>query len=623
MQQSLHLTSDIIDWVKEYSKNKKVYVEDLFLGPFNSFFTTLSKNINCLNPRQLLWHVLNNNCDIIRCQCGTPVKWFRNGNCYRNTCSPTCAGKKSRKLKKESKKSSTPWYQDPVKLAAAIEKRRQRCFEKYGVTSHQQRPDVRKKTAETNIKKYGYSVPTGNSTIMAKAAATFKERFTKDSDNHKKLIDKRKKTSLTKYGVEFPMQNDEIKNRQHDSMQTRYGVKHALLDETLNNKRKITNLEKFGVEEAIASDAVKQKIIKAFKEKYGENNWIQANYSELAKSILFDQDKFKSELSGMTLDQAKDYLKVSLRTILNYSQKYNLRDIFIQVKITNDEQQIKDLLDSLINTDLYIQNSKSIIPPYELDFFIPSKNLAIEINGLYWHSELGGGQRNRSYHITKWKKCRENNITLLMFNSCDLKEKFHLVESKIKRHLQIPSPVVGARKLKIELCSDYSIEENFLNVWHLQGPSSNRNICFVAKYQDKIVGISTWKYKNSHAELVRFATDVNYSYPGLLSKMIKEFIRVTGFVGTIISYSNNQYGDGKAYISSGFQFNEITPPGYSYTNNYIKLESRIKFQKHKLAKIFDLDEQTISGLSEWEIMKEHGYDRIWDCGHTRWVFQSK
>ena len=33
---------------------------------------------------------------------------------------------------------------------------------------------------------------------------------------------------------------------------------------------------------------------------------------------------------------------------------------------------------------------------YELDFYIPSKKIGIEVNGNYWHSEVGG-KRNKKY----------------------------------------------------------------------------------------------------------------------------------------------------------------------------------------------------------------------------------
>jgi len=34
--------------------------------------------------------------------------------------------------------------------------------------------------------------------------------------------------------------------------------------------------------------------------------------------------------------------------------------------------------------------NKSIIPPYEIDIYLPNINLGIEMNGIYWHSEVSG-----------------------------------------------------------------------------------------------------------------------------------------------------------------------------------------------------------------------------------------
>lgn len=41
----------------------------------------------------------------------------------------------------------------------------------------------------------------------------------------------------------------------------------------------------------------------------------------------------------------------------------------------------------------------------------------------------------------------------------------------------------------------------------------------------------------------------------------------------------------------------------------------MQFQKHKLVKL-----GCDSLLTEWEIMQNLGYDRIWDCGQTTWVW---
>ena len=58
----------------------------------------------------------------------------------------------------------------------------------------------------------------------------------------------------------------------------------------------------------------------------------------------------------------------------------------------------------------------------------------------------------------------------------------------------------------------------------------------------------------------------------------------------------------------------------SNIDKYKTLKNRMSFQKHMLHKIlpnFD------NNLSEWENMKQHGFDRIWDCGNGKYVFVNK
>ena len=522
----------------------------------------------------------------------------------------------ARSPRKESIKKD-PWYTDPERVTEITEKRRKASLEKYGVDHHRKRPEIAEKIRQTNIERYGSPNPFGNTEIRQKARNTFAEKHLNNEDNLRNLVNNRRQTSMARYGVEHPMLSAEIKNRLADTMLSRHGVRHALQNKNLNDKRKSTNLERYGCEEPIASPAVRMKIAKTVQDRYGYDNWAKSAVSEWAMGVLSDPAVFSAELCGMTLDQAKDHLGVSLRTVLNYASKHDLRGIFSMVKITNPEILIKDLLTELIGSSNFEINRKNIIHPMELDFFIPDKNLAIEVNGLYWHSEIGGG-RNRSYHFTKWKRCLKKNITLLQFSSFEMQNKFELVKSRIKRYLGIPVPVVGSRKLSIEILDNYQIERDFLDKWHLQGSTTNRNFVLAAYHQGEMVSISTWKIDRDIAELVRFATRTDQSYPGLLSRMIKRFINETGFFGTMISYSSNNHGSGKLYASSGFSRIGYTSPGYRYTKDYTNTQSRLEFQKHKLQELFGLDDDYVSMRSEWEIMQDFGFDRVWDSGNTKW-----
>ena len=52
-------------------------------------------------------------------------------------------------------------------------------------------------------------------------------------------------------------------------------------------------------------------------------------------------------------------------------------------------------------------------------------------------------------------------------------------------------------------------------------------------------------------------------------------------------------------------------------NNYKNIIGRLGFQKHRLSKVLSSFDKN---LSEWENMKLGGYDRIWDCGHSKWIY---
>lgn len=56
------------------------------------------------------------------------------------------------------------------------------------------------------------------------------------------------------------------------------------------------------------------------------------------------------------------------------------------------EHIVRSWLDD--NNVKYETNVKNIIPPKELDIYIPDKHIAIECNGIYWHSDMKKYQIN-------------------------------------------------------------------------------------------------------------------------------------------------------------------------------------------------------------------------------------
>lgn len=63
------------------------------------------------------------------------------------------------------------------------------------------------------------------------------------------------------------------------------------------------------------------------------------------------------------------------------------------------ETKLAEYIQQLDDSISCMTRCRKVIPPYELDIYIPNKKLAIEYDGLYWHSEANG--KNKQYHLSK------------------------------------------------------------------------------------------------------------------------------------------------------------------------------------------------------------------------------
>lgn len=255
------------------------------------------------------------------------------------------------------------------------------------------------------------------------------------------------------------------------------------------------------------------------------------------------------------------------------------------------------------------ENTRTIIKPLELDFYIRSHNIAIEMNGVYWHTQLTG-RKNRNYHKNKMMQCRKLGIKLISFTDLDWYENEDLCKSMIKHSLGMSSRIY-ARKCKLVSVSPKEARV-FFELNHIDG-HVNASHYIGLEYQGEVVSclsISKSRFDlDFEHEVIRFASKMNTAVIGGFSKMLKSFK-----TKSIMTYSNNLYGHGGVYEASGFHKISETTPGYKYYKSG-KLYSRQQFQKHKLSsKLEKFDPMK----TEWENMVLNGYDRIWDCGNIKW-----
>ena len=350
--------------------------------------------------------------------------------------------------------------------------------------------------------------------------------------------------------------------------------------------------------------------------------------------LAYDDVRRTFEEAGYTLVSAeyvnsKEYLKYICpkghKGSISYTNfKQGKRCPACVGPVSKAELEIRDYVISLIGEENVVSNSRSVIPPMELDIFVPAKKLAIEYCGLYWHSEVAGG-KPRDYHRAKMDACAEKGIRLITVFEDEYLNKSDVVKSRLLSAMGLIKRRVYARKCEVRPI-DAKASSSFLDAYHLQG-NSPRTHGWGLFYGDELLQVLTvGKVSRAHAskvngklvsmyELKRFATVPYTIVVGGASKLFKtatSFLRANG--GEYIkSYSDNRYANifHSVYDELGFELTSET----KYTPHYVMGTTRYRNQALRKTK-----DERLLGRTEWELRREQGYDRIWDCGHKTYLF---
>lgn len=276
----------------------------------------------------------------------------------------------------------------------------------------------------------------------------------------------------------------------------------------------------------------------------------------------------------------------------------------------------KELVNELKSLGLVlIENDRQLIAPYELDILIPSKNIAIEYCGLYWHSELNG--KDSKYHANKAIMCEEKGIRLITLFEDEWELNRDIVVSRLKAILGISNNTVYARKCKIKEISSKEAK-TFCEENHLQGYGGGSSVKLGAFYENYLISVMTFSKLSiskgaSHSdcvwELHRFCSKKDYRIIGAASKMLNYFEK-NYTVKEIISYADRRWSTGNVYDKLGFSFSHVTKPNYWYFKGTKKRIHR--FSNRKMP-------NEPKHVSEWSLRQDEGWNRVWDCGNLKFI----
>ena len=497
----------------------------------------------------------------------------------------------------------------------------EKCAETWNSKSEAELKEIEEKRKHTNLKIYGVNFASQNEDVKNKIKETNLERYGKEHATQSEQIkEKTKNTNLKKWGVEYPILTKEIKDKARKTLLDNYGVEHPLQNDELLKKAKITNLNIFGTECVFFNEDIKNKIknTQLNKLNYAKSqNLVTIN--DLVKMFNRDETTILNDIRLLNLKIIK--FDNDTRFYIEKSNFPTLSDFFAKTNTCSISYSEKELVDFVksIYFDEIVENTKRIIPPKELDIYIPKMKLAIEYNGLYWHDE---NHVDKNYHLTKTNMCNEKGIDLIHVFEDDWLYKKEIVKSMIASRFGVYKEKIFARKCQIkEIEKDQA--KIFFNENHLQGFAYG-DLYLGLIFNDELIQcicINKKGWHDGNVELTRMATKLNIQVIGGFSKLMKHISDYIEYK-SITSYVYKAWFNGKGYIKIGFKIVKENNPSYSYVVNGRRVH-KSHFRKDKIKKMFERGELKFydSNKTEHENMIENKIYRIYDCGTMKVIYE--
>lgn len=258
---------------------------------------------------------------------------------------------------------------------------------------------------------------------------------------------------------------------------------------------------------------------------------------------------------------------------------------------SNGENAVADYLLSLgVQVERW---DREILDGKELDLLLPDHGLAIEYNGLRYHSSWAEPHRGEDWvrNHQKWKQeqCASKSIRLLHY----YEDEWWNRKEAVKLHLANTLEPIEFRSDASAVSWDAAKE--FLDLYHLQG-APDTGTAYAMIDSDTQAAVMTFApLGHGQWELTRLP----HAGPASVSSLLSSFLTDNPDATQIITYSDNRWADEETYRRLGFVEDGQIPIDYTYVNT--SAMQRIPKEE----------------------CPDPALHRIYNCGLTKWTLMLK
>ena len=575
---------------------------------------SLSERIYCL------LHDLDDRPLCIECHKNKVAGFDKRKNCYADYCSQYCQKHSSIQAKRGLETKKKIYGEDNVTNKI--------------------------KARQTRIEKYGSYSP---SDYSQKVKATKKERYGDENyvnvEKQKKTIDRLLKENPNYYYErEQKAKETKIKNGHDGNWNNREKFKKTISSfseekrQKIIDKRRQTCLDEYGIESIANLKSVREKIKQTNLDRYGKTTIVATEESQIKRRLaekrkswkyfnetmhdiipLFTEDEFISSIN----DKENRLWKWKCKKC-GYEFEHTWRN-WKNIRcckchphnFRGMQTEIEDFVRSICNGHEIRRDCKNLLKnSRQVDIYIPDLSLAIEFNGLVWHSVdtrfYSSNNITRLYHQDKSIECYENDVQLIHIFEDEWLNNPQLCKSKLKKII-CPSNIkhIDRHKCIITDKIDDFTKKLMLDKYSFDG-NDGSSVQYGLTYKNHLVAMMTfsktrhckdyqWQILN-YVELNSFIVDNGFKI--LLDEFIKNFNP-----SSICLYASFDWTTKRTYEQYldfvGFKSPRLY---WIYERNRIKGTSINRENAIKLLNGYDASKSFV------ENMNSNKYYRIYDSG---------
>lgn len=275
------------------------------------------------------------------------------------------------------------------------------------------------------------------------------------------------------------------------------------------------------------------------------------------------------------------------------------------IRQSNNENSLGKFVASILpDVDILLNFQGLLKGNKELDIYIPSLKIAIEYDGIYYHSSHFN--KDKHSHQSKHEECAELGIRLVEvfsdeYNFCSKSKR--ITQNLIKRILKagvirnVNEEYLNCEKL------DPSLGKKFLYEYALKSYDAESFLYFGIYEKDELLMVISFKKSNRKNKIVlsRVASLPDYDVESLFSILWKFSInRIPQNIEEIISFVDRRWGLEEHLKLVGFKFKSYKEPR--------------EFLIDRNDRVRRLDKDSIK-------KNKSKYYKVYDAGHAIWSFK--